>query len=111
MPQLIGANCGFRRGDEIGRQALLTTRVVMRHHNGLLDRGMAKQGCLDLAYFDPKPSDFHLKVFAAHVYHATISLHAYEVAGEINALIAPVRIGQKSGSGEVIAPPIAEGDI
>jgi hypothetical protein len=71
---------------------------------------MVEQGRLDLAYFDPMASDFHLKVFSAHVHETTIVVHPPKVAGEVNTLVAPVRIGQEARLGEVGAAPIAKAE-
>src|SRR5438034_1270492 len=55
----------------------------MRHHHGLPDSLVLRQGCFDLSKFDPMPTNLHLEINPPKKVHITVAPVANKVAGPI----------------------------
>jgi len=89
------------RGHHVGHQPPGAGLVLPRRDHGLSDRGMAQQGRLHLAGFDPEPADLDLLISAAQVFHHAGTGPAGQVAGTVYPPARrPERAGQEPRRGQ-----------
>jgi len=72
-------------GDDVSDQTPVSGVVIARHDDGFADRGVPCQERFDLAELNADPTDFHLVVEPAEVFHGSVG----QPAGPVHRLPPP----------------------